>query len=590
MGERDGQQARATEHEQEPTLQPQQHGVAAKPASSAQANHMVASLVGQRVTPPAKAEHDFGEHIVGSDNNVEHIHAPWNLSETPATAAFSVSGEAFQLLSTNVMALQPSSRLHGDDLTYAERASPKIAFRPRRAGEFQGTLTIKISWPMDGHVETQTISLRGRARELTEAPVHFCPDSAPPATATHHEPSPDAPTKDASARDVATKGDVEKAIQNKDAVDGAVREAASAASNLADDQQEGLRIVEAEAATYSKKMAALKRSRWWDLAEMALNVATGSLAGAFATRVLPRLLGGKETLEIPMLGTIEETYSAKLSENLTGTIKAALITAGTKAIKLALPPETPQAEPATEQEDSGGRFSSNARIDFFAQQRTVLREQKNQYDEQINAQVKHIRPLIVGHPQQAIHALSVVKAHFAELKQDAIQSQIDAVAPAWATLVARLGLGQEVTTTAPGEHGATSRQATSMDALRASDERGTPAASTSGVLDVWISSGKVVGARLNGVAQEIADHLKNMPLAQVAMPIRFIMGQPGEPRPTILTRDEAGRVRVQGELSGQTNEHESVRTASEMIERVLGRTLASMHIEIQTDDATGRRP
>src|SRR5690606_16178514 len=114
-----------------------------------------------------------------SDNNVEQIHAPFNLADTPATAEFNVSGEAFRLTSTSVMTLKPSQQMHGDDLAYLEHASPKIAFHPVRAGEARGTLTIRISWPMEGRVELQTIALHGRARELAQAPSDFGTGQSP---------------------------------------------------------------------------------------------------------------------------------------------------------------------------------------------------------------------------------------------------------------------------------------------------------------------------------------------------------------------------------------------------------------------------
>jgi hypothetical protein len=587
MGDRDGQQARATGLDEETTPGRQQQAGAAKPSSGAQANHMVASAIGQRVTPPAKAQHDFGEHIVGSDNNIEQIHAPWNLADTPATAEFSVSGEAFQLTSINAMALKPSSQMHGDDLTYAERASPKIAFRPRRPGESLGTLTIRISWPMDGHVETQTIALRGRARDLTQAPVHFGPESA------NEQPAKVADTKPAetnSHRDAETDGVVtKKELRNKDEVDAAIENAAGAARKLARSQKDGLKIIEDEAAAYGKELARTPRSKWWDLAEMALNLATGSLAGLFASKLLPRLLSRTVVDDIPMVGEIRTTLTPQLSEGLTGTVKAAIITAGAKAIKGALPSETPAAAgPAAGQAGAAsGKHSSNARIDFFSEQRSVLNDQEDAYEEQVKQHARQVRHLSLGQPKQAVEALSVVAQQFTQMKGEAEQQQANATAPAWATLVARLGLGQDVVKTADSSSG--DRQATHMDKLRGT-ERGQPAKAAGGVLDVYVSSGRVVSARLNGVSQEIADRLANMPLAQVPMPIRFLLGRPGEPQPTVLTRDETGRVRVQGELRGQTNEAEAARTASEMIERVLSVQLSSVGIEIETDDSSGRGP
>jgi hypothetical protein len=591
MAEHDGEQARATAKQDEAPLLAQQPASAPKHTSGEQANHMLASVIGQRVTPPAKAEHDFGEHIVGSDNNIEQIHAPWNLSDTPATAQFSVSGEAFQLASMNVMALKPSRQMRGDDLTYAERASPRIVFRPRRGGEFQGTLTIKISWPMDGHVETQTIALRGRARELTQAPTHFGPESPREQTDNLRDSAPETSRDNEAGK--SERADAEapvtkQELRNKDEVDGAIEDAAAAARKLARSQRDGLKIVEDEAAAYGKEIPKTPRSKWWDLAEMALSLATGNLAGLFAKKLLPRLLSKTLVDDIPMVGEVKTTITPKLSEGVTGTISAAIVAAGQKAIKAGLPSETATAAaPTGHAEGTAGKRSSNARIDFFAEQRSVLNEQEDAYEEKVKQHAKQVRPLALGQPKQAVEALSVVAQELTQMKSEAEQQQANATAPAWATLVARLGLGHDVVRTA--ENSSDARQATHMDTLRRTDH-GTPANAASGVLDVYVSSGKVVSARLNGVAQEIADRLANIPLADVPMPIRFIMGRPGEPKPAILTRDETGRVRVQGELMGQTNESEAVRTATEIIERTLSVQLAAMGIEIQTDDSTRRGP
>lgn len=589
MGERDGQQARAVVADEATLLPGKQQLPAVKPTSSAQANHMVASLIGQRLTPPTKAEQDFGERVVGSGNNVERIPTPWNLADSPATALFSVSGEGFELTSSPVMTLKPSNQMRGDELMYLDRMAAAVAFRPHRAGEFHGALKIQVSWPMDGVVETQVIALRGRARELTQAPVDFVPGSdserAPGVVETPEvQQDEESRNDDADGDRVVTRKD----LRNKDDVEAGINNAASEARKLARSQKEGVKIVEEEAAAYGKTIPKASRSQWWDLAEMALNLATGGLAGVFASKLLPRLLSTTviDDTGIPGVGRITTTITPKLSEGVTGAVKSAITMAGQKAIKAALPSENAtDAGPATKNAAPSGKHSSNARIDFFSEQRRVLDEQEDAYEENVKLHAKVLRPLALDQPKQAIQALSVVAQEFVQLKGVAEQEQANATAPAWTTLVARLKLGQDVVMSARN----TPRQATRMDELRET-EKGDPAQASAGVLDVYVSSGRVVSARLHGVSQEIADRLANMPLARTPMPIRFILGRPGEPQPTILTRDETGRVRVQGDLNGQRYEPEAARTASEMIERVLTAPLASNGIVIKTDDSTGRGP
>lgn len=583
MGERDGQQARAAATHEDAQVPVHQGAHAAKPASGPQADQMLGSILGYRATPPARAEHDFGEPIVGSDNNVEHIHAPFNLADTPATAEFSVSGEAFRLTSTSVMTLKPSRQMQGDDLAYVQHASPKIAFRPVRAGEARGALTIRISWPMEGRVETQTIALHGRARDLAQAPTDFgTGESSQETGTTATAKPPDAGASETTptvSSETATKKDVDAVARNATSVAAGITNAANAASGLAEAQKDGVDIVKDEAAAYAKAIPKVSRSRWWDLAEMALNLTTGGLAGAFASRLLPKLLTTKVVDHIPGMGNIEMTLEPKISETMTATIRSALILAGQHAIKAALP-SGGDAAPASEAA-STGEHSTNARIDFFAEQREILRRQGHEYHAQVQHHAKQVLPLVSNRPENAHAILDSITNAFTEITPGAEQAQANAVAPAWATLVARLGLGQEAVRSAKDP--AATRQATRMDTLR----RPGHAGSAAGVLDVYVSSGKVVAAKVNGIAQEVADRFANMPLAQVPMPIRFIMGRPGEPRPTILTRDETGRVRVEGEIGGQTNEPDAIRTATELMERILS---TSLNINIETDDTTGRGP
>lgn len=112
------------------------------------------------------------------------------------------------------------------------------------------------------------------------------------------------------------------------------------------------------------------------------------------------------------------------------------------------------------------------------------------------------------------------------------------------------------------------------------------------MLDVYVDGDytepKLEGAKLYGISQEIADRLGALPLANLPMPIRFILG-PRNDKPTIITRDEAGRVRVSGTLHGSSREENEVPDAQKIIERFLSTPLSAANVEIQTNDATGRR-
>lgn len=68
------------------------------------------------------------------------------------------------------------------------------------------------------------------------------------------------------------------------------------------------------------------------------------------------------------------------------------------------------------------------------------------------------------------------------------------------------------------------------------------------------------------------------------MPVRFVLG-PRDASPAIVTRDEAGRVRVQG----AANEADAVKGATEMVDQILSRSLASWGVAIKSDDDSGHR-
>jgi hypothetical protein len=119
--------------------------------------------------------------------------------------------------------------------------------------------------------------------------------------------------------------------------------------------------------------------------------------------------------------------------------------------------------------------------------------------------------------------------------------------------------------------GKNAQDVTRTEALREHHQSGAPKP-VDGVLDVYLNGDytepRLEGAKLHGVSQEIADRLANLPLANLPMPVRFVLG-PRDDKPTIITRDEAGRVRVSGTLHGSSVEQNEVPYAQTIIERFL---------------------
>jgi hypothetical protein len=106
---------------------------------------------------------------------------------------------------------------------------------------------------------------------------------------------------------------------------------------------------------------------------------------------------------------------------------------------------------------------------------------------------------------------------------------------------------------------------------------------------------KVTGASITGVSQEIADKLVRLHLAQAGIPVRLVVSG----HPALITRDELGRVRINGYLLTKDNssgggppkwsEAHMHRGAKMLVDKVLAKTLQEWGIEAPTtDDATGR--
>lgn len=101
---------------------------------------------------------DLGEQVIGSVHEFE-VPAPKNNSAIAAVGTASVHGALGMTVAWPNSTLIPS--VPGGPL--------KFTFSPVAPGVHNGTLTLVIQWT-DGHVETKTVSVMARARELTTAP------------------------------------------------------------------------------------------------------------------------------------------------------------------------------------------------------------------------------------------------------------------------------------------------------------------------------------------------------------------------------------------------------------------------------------
>jgi hypothetical protein len=125
--------------------------------------------------------------------------------------------------------------------------------------------------------------------------------------------------------------------------------------------------------------------------------------------------------------------------------------------------------------------------------------------------------------------------------------------------------------------------------------------------DLGYSPARLLEARITGVSQETADALAKLDLRRERVPIRAY-GRPGEDSrlariPITITRDDAGRIRVDGDLAwlarwaGRTTEpnrdggavdlrDDAIAGARRVVDEQL---LAAPLGAIRSDDATGRK-
>ncbi len=224
-----------------------------------------------------------------------------------------------------------------------------------------------------------------------------------------------------------------------------------------------------------------------------------------------------------------------------------------------------------------------------------------------------MRPLLRSKPAEAVAVMRVLEEEFKSQQKFAEAEQTRITALLWATNVARRNLGSEQVSGGERE-----QTATKLDATRVLTKEQMPKA-RDGLLDIVIRRNdpfpQVVSARMNGVSAEIAGRMLNTPLRDFPVPVRFVLDAT-DAKPTIITRDETGRVRITGDLvyflkfssnnldrkalrkmeaapkrdGFVLEESEAIAGATSVVERILSRPLTDWGVStIAHDDATGVR-
>ncbi|MBL0215772.1 MAG: hypothetical protein IPQ07_18065 [Myxococcales bacterium] len=532
------------------------------------ANHQFAAP--HRIAPfPATV--DVGEQVVGSDHLLE-LAAPQVVDGFKGTAtilgsvaalATAARGAPFEeglLAQTGPSPAAAASSFALEAGPYGmprsiETAAPeplRIRFRPTIPGSASALVTIRIYWS-DGGYTDRAVVVTGRGRAI---------DAVPHPNQVDRDRSPtDAPTP--------TTSDLEPAAD----LGAATLLASNNAATLAADQAQGVLLAQAEAKSFQE--AATPPGWWAVLAEIAISMGIAAVAGLAAKSIAQRLTG-------KLIGELDPKVirDSKVFTGLSDGVKEGMKTFGKRQAQPLLPKGSKPGHPDPA---GSGRFSSNPTIDFW-QTQTKLTNDVATHNRNL---IRTTRDKVLGEsPNIATRAMQELAAGFADARDgDAvIKAQAFASETQWISGIAQASHGHATATDHEKQIDVTDTQHVGHSLHFQKVNGLLRIAATRG------SDGRVVvtGAKMTGIAQEIADRMWGYPLLHVPLPVMIELETAD--RSEALTRDEAGRIRIdRGPLDADDGEVQRIQDATQVFAAVLSKSLADWGLpEVKTDDATGR--
>ena len=527
---------------------------------------VAASLPANRLSP-LPARFDVGEQIVGSDHLFE-LAAPFNVGvhTGPAAVVADIEGDPSFTCAWQ-RDLEESGTLHDASLQEQLSHPIRVRFAPTRTDVMQATLMVRARWA-DGHEERQRLLVTGRARALDEAPT---PD---PAEVAHERDQ---------ERAVAEQHAKEEQLYQTGAwrhghtADGpradfehASDDAALAARSLADRQHIGVDAAFHEVRGY--RPPPVPEPLWATLAKFALSIACDAIADVVAKHVAMKVG--------------EAIVNASIKKD--SQIVVGLASVVKDAMKLAAK-EVIGRMPA----GSSETLSSDPVSAFLEAQQTAVTALSDENYKRVSDKASYMAPLLATDPRAAIDGMKVLEQTFRDSEPLAEQRQREATVSQWFAFKARIENGYEEL---PAD-----LVVTDLDDARPAHAAVFPAP-LSGLIDIGVDvdhgPARPVSAYAVGIAQAAADDVTRVNLADAHVPVRLILGWE-QPEPTIVTRDESGRVRVSGDLRrlatfnerGQVpaDEIQAERAARLVCDTVLARTLEEWHVQLLTDDQSVRQ-
>ena len=508
------------------------------------------------------AELDAGEQIVGSDH-VFALLMPYNIGHRgTAGVSVAITGDpAFSIRSFKAE-LEESGRLSGDSLQDQLEHPIVVGYAPTHRGQSEAALTLVACWS-DGHIEQQQVRVIGRARELDDAPTASPADIAQQHAQEEAQTTRRAREEQAYADPEWRGGHIADGIRSD--FDSEVDLASRHAAKLAGNQSTGVTVVESEVGTYVAPP--VERPLWETLAEVAISLACGAIADGVAKTLALKL--GEQL--------VSATKDSNFVGGLASLIKMELTNAAAAAVSALKSSSPPSTDPKTA---------------FFEQQCLGLTTLADKNTAVIDDRKKYLMPVLASDPALATQTMHVLAETLESQLPLAELHQKQATAAQWFAFKAQYSNGSQ----ALGRDTVVTDLGRARPAHPSVDPR-----ALAGVIDIHVDleHGPVhaVAAYSRGVAQAAAHDLDDLDLATAHVPLRLILGA-DEPEPTIVTRDEAGRIRVSGDLGrlsefddrGQRpdNEIQAERAARAVCELVLARPLAGWGVSILTDDQTAK--
>lgn len=425
----------------------------------------------------------------------------------------------------------------------------QVRFAPKGAGFFHADLHLHVEWG-DKTRESHVIRLVGTSRELDQLPAN---------------PLLPAQPKPIEAPSVVASDDPRGALSGVtaaelDAFRDTLTDAGDAAESLAGRLALGVAIAETHAAKYERMPPA---EPWWlELAQVAISMGVAGVAGAVARELGPKLA----KLIVPKSG--DSTVAG-----VTDSVKDGLKIAGRAALKA-----TPKADSSDSSRTS--RYSTNGQVQFFADQKAMLLKVGDENRKVVSATHKKMRDRLGTDPALAFQTMNMLHQSLEAVgtSEDTSSLQQRASEHQWIALVARTNLGEErVNDPQSGSERVIAKTRESSVGARGmlNIEVELPAFATD------VSSPKVVGASILGVAKEIADQLHGQVLRDAAIPMMLIVKTGSNA--AWITRDEAGRIRVNGYIPNASHDNmmkeaQMHRNASLLVGEVLSKSLSEWNV------------